>query len=162
MFQISTLFIPYPCKTCAHVTTLRNCSTWVARGAAPERMSRTFPPSPCFTCEYVVKFFSKHISIRTTTTTTKSFIPLSGNSYINLPMLLGNIRTTNSKNSEKYTSCQQTFLIIQITLLNTNLSQIVAASLCLLPRIMLYSLLQHSRCKCITKKAKQYHKKLDN
>lgn len=43
--------IPYPCKTWAHVTTLKKASTWVERGAAPDRISLTLPPNPCFTWE---------------------------------------------------------------------------------------------------------------
>lgn len=41
--------IPYPWRTWAQVTTFRKPSTWADRGAAPDSISRTFPPNPCFT-----------------------------------------------------------------------------------------------------------------
>ena len=41
--------IPYTWRTLLHATTRRKASTWVARGAAPDKISRTLPPSPSFT-----------------------------------------------------------------------------------------------------------------
>lgn len=44
------LFLPYPCRTWQHATTLRKLSTCGASGAAPDRMMRTLPPRLCLTC----------------------------------------------------------------------------------------------------------------
>lgn len=43
--------IPYPWRTWQHATTLRYSSMWTARGAAPDKISRTFPPNPSLTWE---------------------------------------------------------------------------------------------------------------
>lgn len=46
---------PYPWRTWAHVATRRKVSTLWERGAAPDKMSRKFPPKPSFTLNVQLK-----------------------------------------------------------------------------------------------------------
>lgn len=48
--------IPYPCDRVEQDVTLKNSSTCLGKGAAPDNMIRTWPPNACFV------YPNKHIS----------------------------------------------------------------------------------------------------